>query len=277
MQILKWHSYILIRRGYIISKDNGKLWVEYGKYKSQNIKEKLIIEYSPLVKYVAGRLNIYFGQNVEYDDLVGYGVFGLIDAIDKYDYNKGVKFETYATLRIRGSIIDSIRKADWLPRSLRQKQKNIDKIYNKYENEYGRIANDEEMANELNIPIVNFRKQLSQIHSGTLISLDEYIDLNQGYNQITSIKDEMAQPQDIIENNEVLESLAVSIEGLTEKEKIVITLYYYEELTLKEISFVLGVSESRISQLHSKAIVKLRNKLAISMWKRELIWKMVKT
>jgi len=197
--------------------------------------------------------------------LVGYGVFGLIDAIDKYDYNKGVKFETYATLRIRGSIIDSIRKADWLPRSLRQKQKNIDKIYNKYENEYGRIANDEEMANELNIPIVNFRKQLSQIHSGTLISLDEYIDQNQGYNQITSIKDEMAQPQDIIENNEVLESLAVSIEGLTEKEKIVITLYYYEELTLKEISLILGVSESRISQLHSKAIVKLRNKLAISM------------
>lgn len=197
--------------------------------------------------------------------MVGYGVFGLIDAIDKYDYNKGVKFETYATLRIRGSIIDSIRKADWLPRSLRQKQKNIDKIYNKYENEYGRIANDEEMANELNIPIVNFRKQLSQIHSGTLISLDEYIDQNQGYNQITSIKDEMAQPQDIIENNEVLESLAVSIEGLTEKEKIVITLYYYEELTLKEISLILGVSESRISQLHSKAIVKLRNKLAISM------------
>lgn len=196
---------------------------------------------------------------------MGYGVFGLIDAIDKYDYNKGVKFETYASLRIRGSIIDSIRKADWLPRSLRQKQKNIDKIYNKYENEYGRIANDQEMANELNIPIVNFRKQLSQIHSGTLISLDEYIEQNQGYNQITGIKDEMAQPQDVIENNEVLESLAVSIEGLTEKEKIVITLYYYEELTLKEISSVLGVSESRISQLHSKAIVKLRNKLAISM------------
>lgn len=135
--------------------DNGKerLWDQYAKCKSYELREKIIIEYAPLVKLVAGRLSMYLGYNVEYEDLVSYGIFGLIDAIDKYDFNKNVKFETYASLRIRGAILDQIRKMDWIPRSVRQKQKKIDMTMSKLEAEYGRPATDEEIAKELDITV----------------------------------------------------------------------------------------------------------------------------
>ena len=135
--------------------DNGKerLWDQYAKCKSSELREKIIIEYAPLVKLVAGRLSMYLGYNVEYEDLVSYGIFGLIDAIDKYDFNKNVKFETYASLRIRGAILDQIRKMDWIPRSVRQKQKKIDMTMSKLEAEYGRPATDEEIAKELDITV----------------------------------------------------------------------------------------------------------------------------
>ena len=131
----------------------AKLWDDYAKNKSPEIREKIILEYAPLVKLVAGRLSMYLGYNVEYDDLVGYGIFGLIDAIDKFDYGKNVKFETYASLRIRGAILDQIRKMDWIPRSLRQKQKKIDSAMAKIESEEGRMATDEELAGELEISV----------------------------------------------------------------------------------------------------------------------------
>lgn len=237
-----------------------KLWEEYSKKRTQEIREKIIIEYAGLVKIVAGRLSIYLGYNVEYDDLVGYGTFGLIDAIDKFDFDKGVKFETYASLRIRGAILDQIRKMDWIPRTLRQKQKKLDAVYQKYESQYGRIATDEELALELEISKDELETWQNQTKISNLVSLDEYME--QGESQLeTSCSEDYVQPEKIVEKQELKEMLLKALENLTEKEKKVIVLYYYEDLTLKEISAVLEVSESRISQLHTKAIQKMRVKL----------------
>ena len=148
-----------------------ELWRRYRETKDPSIKEQLIIEYADLIKYVAGRLSIYFGSNVEYDDLVGYGVFGLIDAIDKFDINKGVKFETYASLRIRGAIIDSIRELDWVPRSLRKKSKDLERAYSELENELGHAATDEQVAKKLGISVEELNKTLQEVNMSTIISL----------------------------------------------------------------------------------------------------------
>ena len=237
-----------------------KLWEDYTKCHSSELREKIIIEYAGLVKIVAGRLSIYLGYNVEYDDLVGYGTFGLIDAIDKFDYDKGVKFETYASLRIRGAILDQIRKMDWIPRTLRQKQKRLDAAYQKMESLYGRVATDEEIANELEITVEELENWQNQTKISNLVSLDEYMEQGEGHVESHTSED-FAQPQKIIEKQELKEILIKALEYLTEKEKKVIVLYYYEELTLKEISAVLEVSESRVSQLHTKALQKMRQKL----------------
>lgn len=237
-----------------------KLWEMYSKKKTPEIREKIIIEYAGLVKIVAGRLSIYLGYNVEYDDLVGYGTFGLIDAIDKFDYEKGVKFETYASLRIRGAILDQIRKMDWIPRTLRQKQKKLDAAYQKIENLQGRTPTDEEIADELEISTDELETWQSQTKISNLVSLDEYMEQGESKVEATCSED-YAQPEKIVERQELKELLIKSLEHLTEKEKKVIVLYYYEDLTLKEISSVLEVSESRISQLHTKAIQKMRVRL----------------
>lgn len=243
--------------------EKEKLWEAYSKKPTDELRETLIIEYAGLVKIVAGKLSIYLGYNVEYDDLVGYGTFGLIDAIDKFDYEKGVKFETYASLRIRGAILDQIRKIDWLPRTIRQKQKQIDAAFNKIESISGRMATDEEVAAELNISLDEFDTWQAQTKAAGLVSLDDY--LEQGNeSDISSIgesSEDFKGPDKIVEKDEIRQVLIDSLESLTEKEKRVIVLYYYEELTLKEISEVLDVTESRISQLHTKAIQKLRLKL----------------
>lgn len=241
--------------------NKNKLWETYSKTKSKDIREKIIIEYATLVKLVAGRLNIYLGQNVEYDDLVSYGVFGLIDAIDKFDYKKGVKFETYASLRIRGSILDQIRKMDWVPRSLRHKQKKIEKLYRQLESELGRPVTDEEMAKNLEITIDEYNDWISKTNMLNIISLDEYIE-NGSETRLEKVHDNrFAQPESVIEKEEIKKILMEAIDKLTEKEKKVIILYYYEELTLKEISHIMEVSESRISQLHTKALQKMKKKL----------------
>lgn len=245
----------------------NRLWAEYSKTKAQAVREKLIIEYAGLVKVVAGRLSMYLGHTVEYDDLVGYGTFGLIDAIDKFDNLKGVKFETYASLRIRGAILDQIRKMDWIPRTLRQKKKKLDDAYQKIELEKGRIGTDEEIAKELEISVDELNSWQSQTKVTNLISLDEFME------QGTEAKVEAApglhahydQPEMIMEKQELKQELAAVIETLTENEKKVIVLYYYEELTLKEISRVLEVSESRVSQLHTKALQKMKTRLGDNM------------
>ena len=238
------------------------IWKQYSETKSPAIREKLILQYVHLVKYVAGRLNIYFGTNVEYDDLVGFGVFGLIDAIDKFDVKKGVKFETYASLRIRGAIIDSIREMDWIPRSLRQKHKELEKVYIDLENELGRSANDNEVAERLGISLREFHKLLNDVSIGSMTSLEEIFEQNNetGITISNGIIDD--NPEIHIEMEEIKQILADAIDKLPEKEKMVITLYYFNELTLKEISAIMAVSESRISQLHTKAILRLRGKLA---------------
>lgn len=243
-------------------KEQAEIWKQYHKTKSLQLREKLIIQYAPLVKYVAGRLSIYFGSNVEYDDLVSYGVFGLIDAIDKYDITKGVKFETYASLRIRGSIIDSIRELDWVPRSLRQKNKELDKIYLQLENELGRGASDKDVAEKLGINIDDYYKLLNNISISSVMSLDEFLEQNYESNVGSLVYSKGDHPEEYVEFNELKQTLGEIINKLPEKEKIVVSLYYYEELTLKEISAIMNVSESRISQLHTKAILRMRGKLS---------------
>lgn len=235
-----------------------KLWEEYSKKRTTQLQEKIIIEYAGLVKLVAGRLSMYLGNNVEYDDLVGYGTFGLIDAIDKYDYTKGVKFETYASLRIRGAILDQIRKMDWIPRSVRQKQRKLDQAYQNLEQRYGRAVNDEELAQELDITVDELESWQNQTKITNIISLDEFMEQGTEAKVEQNLSSDYSQPDKILERNELKELIVQSLETLTEKEKKVIIFYYYEELTLKEISKILEVSESRISQLHTKALQKMR-------------------
>lgn len=244
------------------SKDQKELWKLYHETRDPAIRETLILEYSHLIKFIAGRLNIYFGSNVEYDDLVSFGVFGLIDAIDKYDMNKGVKFETYASLRIRGSIIDSIRDMDWVPRSLRQKNKELEKAYWEVENELGHSATDKEIADKLGISTDEFYKLLNDVNVTSMVSLEDFLEQNYEVGTDITSTSSSDRPEHEAELNELRGILGESIEKLPEKEKMVLTLYYYEELTLKEISAIMKVSESRISQLHTKAIMRLRGKLA---------------
>lgn len=241
--------------------DYKEFWRRYRESGDLAARETLILEYSHLIKFIAGRLNIYFGSNVEYDDLVSFGVFGLIDAIDKYDIDKGVKFETYASLRIRGAIIDSIREMDWVPRSLRQKNKELERAYWEVENELGRSATDKDMASKLNIPLEEFYKLLNEVNITSMVSLEDF--LEQNYEAGMDVSGNKSNgPEREAELSELKSILGDSIDKLPEKEKMVLTLYYYEELTLKEISAIMKVSESRISQLHTKAILRLRGKLA---------------
>lgn len=240
-----------------------KLWKDYSENKSPQLREQIILEYAPLVKVVAGRLSMYLGYNVEYDDLVGYGVFGLIDAIDKFNPAKAVKFETYASLRIRGAILDQIRKMDWIPRTIRQKQKQIDDAIKKIEAETGEAASDEKVARELGISDNEYADWQSQMAVTNVISLDEFNESSSedGTGSRETIADTSAGPEEVLEEKELKKTLADALELLTEKERKVIVLYYYEELTLKEISNILEVSESRVSQLHIKGLAKMKTRL----------------
>ena len=235
-----------------------KMWADYAKTKRSDIREKIILEYAPLVKVVAGRLSMYLGDNVEYEDLVSYGIFGLIDAIDKFDSLKEVKFETYASLRIRGAILDQIRKMDWIPRTIRQKQKKIDTVMREIEAEKGRPATDEEIARGLGISDDEYTDWQSQMKITGVVSLNEYLEQGSEIPNDRNTSRHFDSPEKMVEQNELAEVLKSSLTLLTEKERRVIELYYYEELTLKEISHVLEVTESRISQLHTKALQKMK-------------------
>lgn len=245
--------------------DTDKLWKEYEKKPTQEIREQLIVAYAQVVKLVAGRLSMYLGHNVEYDDLVSYGIFGLIDAIDKFDSAKNVKFETYASLRIRGAILDQIRKMDWIPRTVRQRQRKIDEAMKSIEMRTGKTATDEEIAVELGLSEDELLNWQSQLKVTNVVSLTEFEELGQEPAFSPIARNRFAQPEEVVEEEELKKKLAESLKLLTEKERIVIELYYYEDLTLKEISRVLEVSESRISQLHTKALTKMRKKLGTYM------------
>ncbi len=242
-------------------KARNKLWESYCKSRTPQLREQIIIEYSQLVKLVAGRLSMYLGYNVEYEDLVSYGIFGLIDAIDKFDFDKNVKFETYASLRIRGAILDQIRKMDWIPRSVRQKQKKLEAAYAKYETEKGRAATDEELAEELELSVEELYNWQGQTKVSNLVSLDEFVEQGSEMRMDTSANMHFEQPETVVEKAELTRMISEALEQLTEKEKQVVLMYYYEDMTLKEISCVLSVSESRVSQLHTKALIKMKNNL----------------
>lgn len=244
--------------------ERTKLWKQYAQNRTPQLREQLILEYANVVNLVAGRLSMYLGYTVEYDDLVGYGIFGLIDAIDKYDTNKNVKFETYASLRIRGAILDQIRKMDWVPRTLRQKQKQMDSASMKLEAELGRPAEPDEVASELGISRQEYDDWKTEAEFSNLVSLDDYLEQgNEG--RMESFGARFQQPETAIQKQELKEMLVEVLQTLTEKEQKVITFYYYEELTLKEISRILEVSESRVSQLHTKALRKIKERLGDSV------------
>ena len=241
--------------------DKEKLWDEYRKKPTQELRERLIIEYSQLVRLVAGRLSMYLGNNVEYEDLVSYGIFGLIDAIDKFDLTKNVKFETYASLRIRGAILDQIRKMDWIPRTVRKRQRQLDEAVKAVEMRTGKTATDEELAAELGLSAEELCDWQSQLKVTNVVSLNEFEENGPEPSFEPGGNERFKGPEDVVEAAELKTMLAESLELLTDKERKVIELYYYEDMTLKEISKILSVSESRVSQLHTKALLKMRKKM----------------
>ena len=255
-------GYIMIDKG-----REEQLWKDYRQGGSDTAREKLIVGYSPLVKYVAGRVAIGLPPNVEFDDLVSYGIFGLMDAIDKFDPERGIKFETYAIARIRGAIMDGLRGNDWIPRSVRQKAKSLEKICIELEHRLGRYATDQEISDSLHIPIEEFYRLLNEVSCTTLSSLDEiWLTKNPEDENVRVLdlveNEDSTDPVKQIEIAELKEALAKAIDALSEREKTVITLYYYEGLTLKEIGETLSISESRVSQIHTKAIFRLQGRLA---------------
>ncbi|MBF0498633.1 MAG: RNA polymerase sigma factor WhiG [Candidatus Riflebacteria bacterium] len=244
--------------------EDQKLWVHYKNTHDQRIKDTLIMKYASFVKYVAGRIAVNLPSNVEFDDLVSYGILGLIDAIDKYDPCRAVKFKTYAKTRIRGAIFDELRVLDWTPRSIRQKARKLEKAYAKLEGKLGRDATDEEIAEYLKIDISELHKLFDETKKSLLLSLDEiFYDDEEGSSRFDFVENQKSDnPQLKIEESEAKKILAEAIGKLNDRERLVITLYYYEDLTSKEIGKILGVSDSRVSQLHTKAILRLRGRLA---------------
>jgi RNA polymerase sigma factor for flagellar operon FliA len=242
-----------------------ELWVKYRKTKDPKIREAFIKQYAPLVKYVAGKVAVGMPHNVEFDDLVGFGVFGLLDAIDKFDPNKNVKFKTYAVTRIRGAIFDELRSIDWVPRSVRQKTKEVEDAISSLEAQLGRTATDQEIANSLGMDEDEFTKTIMKISGTSVLSLSD-VWFSGDENDKVSIGESIESPSSynpdvIVEKEEIRRIIIDSINELPDKEKKILVLYYYEDLTLREIGQVLEVTESRVSQLHTKAILRLRSKL----------------
>lgn len=241
------------------------IWILYKKNKDMKLRDFLIEKYAPLVKYVAGKVAMGKPGNIEYDDLVGFGVFGLMDAIEKFDPQKNVKFKTYAVTRIRGSIYDELRSIDWVPRSVRTKAKEVEQAIVKIEGATGKIATDQEIADELSLDIREFYTTLTKISSTSVMSLSDPWFTGDDNDKI-SILDTIESPSKMnpditVERDSVKQLIVNAINELPDKEKKVLVLYYYEDLTLKEIGEVLAVTESRVSQLHTKAIIRLKAKL----------------
>ncbi|MBI2945581.1 MAG: FliA/WhiG family RNA polymerase sigma factor [Candidatus Wallbacteria bacterium] len=244
--------------------EDYQLWSKYKTTGNPAIRERLIVKYSSFVKYVAGRMAVNLPSSVEYDDLVGYGVFGLIDAIDKYDPDRKIKFKTYAKTRIRGAILDELRMLDWTPRSVRQKSKNLERAIDELGAKLGRPPEDAELAEHLEIGVDELHHMLDETRVGMLSSLDEGDpDGEGGVTRLDFIEDKAnITPQSNAEKVEMARILAREMTTLSDRERQVLSLYYFEELTSKEIGRILGVSDSRVSQLHTKAILRLRGRLS---------------
>jgi len=243
------------------------LWREYTKNKDQAARDRLILTYAPLVKYVAGRLGSGLPAHVDENDLVSYGLLGLIGAIERFDPDRDIKFETYAIARIKGSIIDELRAMDWVPRSVRSRARDIERAIAELERKLMRAPTDEEISEKLGVTVDELNDSLSEIGRSSIVALDELWTVSSGEGDQVALLDTIEdttgpEPQSELAQTELKEALGEAIARLPEREKLVVTLYYYEELTLREIGEVLGVTESRVSQLHTKAILRLKARLA---------------
>lgn len=244
-----------------------ELWQRYKDTGDERLREQLILHYSPLVKYVAGRVSVGLPPNVEQADFVSSGVFGLIDAIEKFDLARSIKFETYAISRIRGAMIDELRALDWIPRSVRQKARAVERAYATLEAALRRTPSESEVAAEMGVAVEDLHAVFSQLSLANVVALEDLLHVNGDGGDRLSLMDTLEDtaadnPVEIAEDRELRRLLAGAINTLPRREKTVVTLYYYEGLTLAEIGAVLGVTESRVSQIHTKSVLQLRAKLA---------------
>jgi RNA polymerase sigma factor for flagellar operon FliA len=244
---------------------NHDTWEDYKTTGNLDAKRKLVETHLKLVDYVVGRVAIGLPRSMSKDELISFGVMGLIDAIDKFDYVRGLQFETYASWRIRGSIIDGLRQGDWVPRSVREKSKRLEEAYQRLEQQHLRSATDEEVMLDLQMSEREFQQMLQDVSVTTVLSLEDPLKEDEAETRLSVLIDDRAKnPERSVHEMYQQESLAKAIEKLTEKEKIVVSLFYYEELTLSEIAEVMSLTPSRISQLHSKAMIRLRGVLSRS-------------
>jgi len=246
--------------------DLDELWKDYKQKNSVVAKDKLLAEYTPLVRYTAQRMAVNLPKSVEIGDLIGAGVMGLIRAVETFDPSMGFKFETFATHKVRGAILDDLRALDWVPRSVRQKSRKVQQAYSELEQDLGRMPYDDEVAGHMGLSMGEFEDLLSEVAPTTIVSLEEILPDHSGESKSLTMLDTIEDPNGInplheLGYQETKRILAEAIAELPEKEKLVIALYHYEELTLKEIGEVLGITESRVSQIHSKAMLKLKSRV----------------
>jgi RNA polymerase sigma factor FliA len=228
-------------------------------------REEIIHKFLHLVKYVASRISVNLPAHVEIDDLINEGILGLIDAIGKYDDSRGVKFETYAITRINGAILDALRALDWVPRAVRQKARELERVFVELENNAGRVPEEKEICTALGVSLKDYQSLLLKIRGTSILSLEEFLPNEKGHDVtlLDTLRDGGPDATHLMESVEVKGTLAQAVESLPQQERTVITLYYFEGLTLKDIKNVLDVSESRVSQIHAQAVIRLRSKLRV--------------
>ncbi len=248
----------------ITEREVAQLWGEYAKGRDAAVRERLIIHYAPLVKYVAGRVAVGMPAHVEHSDLVSYGIFGLMDAIEKFEPGRGFKFETYAVARIRGAIIDELRSVDWVPRSVRTRSRKVEAAMQELESTLKRSPTEEELAEELGWTLEELQDTLARMSMTSIAALDEVLDVGDGdrITLVDTLQDlTVSLPEETLDDSETKRLLRATLTRLTEREQTVLGLYYFEGMTLSQIGDVLGVTESRVCQIHTKAVLSLRTKL----------------
>ncbi len=247
-----------------------ELWRKYKRDEDKKAKEQLVLAYAPIVKYVAGRISSGLPAHVEEADLISYGLFGLVGAIERYEPERNIKFETFAIIRIKGAIIDELRSMDWVPRSVRSKMRKIEEVNAALENEHQRSPTDAELANALDMTVDEFHDTLTLISTSSMVALDELWTVSDSSGDKVSLMDTISDakaddPVKSIDKDEVKDRLSDAVSKLPEREKLVVALYYYENLTLREIGEVLNVTESRVSQLHTRAVLRLKGRLQVDI------------
>jgi len=249
-----------------VAEDVRTLWTEFRRSGDRKVRDRLVLTYAPLVKFVAGRVGAGLPSHVDDEDLISYGLLGLMRAIERFEPEREIKFETYAIPRIRGAIIDELRAMDWVPRSVRGRARDIERAIADLEARLGRAPTDEEIAEKLGVSHDELEESLGEISRSSVVALDELWTVSSGGDPVSlidTIEDTQGpNPQAALAETELKEAIGEALARLPEREKLVVTLYYYEELTLREIGEVLGVTESRVSQLHTKAILRLKASLA---------------